>query len=161
MDHWGFRALIGATGMNPGGRSSTEALVGGVLGPRVTRSRRSWVGRGLVLAGGGAEPAGSVLVERVDGAMGLPRADWSDGEERGREELDGGVPASRATGKGRESSVAGWVVLALEALVPRGASAVGPLAGALYPATCNRGRSAPTRSTNTTTHTNTYTTGWT
>ena len=38
---------------------------------------------------------------------------------------------------------AGWVVLAEEALVPRGASADGPHAGAVYPATCTGGRSAP------------------
>jgi len=37
----------------------------------------------------------------------------------------------------------GWVVLAEEALVPRGASAEGPHAEAIYPATCTGGRSAP------------------
>ena len=37
----------------------------------------------------------------------------------------------------------GWVMLAEEALVPRGASADGPHAGAVYPATCTGGRSAP------------------
>ena len=40
--------------------------------------------------------------------------------------------------------VVGWVVLAEEALVPRGASPEGPHAGSFYPATCTGGRSAPT-----------------
>ena len=44
--------------------------------------------------------------------MGLPRAGRGDGDEHGREALDGGVPGSRATGKGQESLIGSQVVLA-------------------------------------------------
>jgi len=54
--------------------------------------------------------------------------------------------ACSALGIGRKGwSVLGfdWGVLATGALIPRGASPEGPLAGSFYPATCTGGRSAP------------------
>jgi len=69
----------------------------------------------------------------------------SNGGGAEREVLDGGVLDDGATGKGQELPSGGWVVLAQEALIPRGASPESPLARAFYPATCNRGalRSPP------------------
>ena len=83
-----------------GEEPETEALVGGVLGPRI---------RGL---GGRGSAEGPVLREVVlrqlsacswRGSMeqwGFRALIWSDGEEPGRVVLDGGVVGTRATGKG-------------------------------------------------------------
>jgi len=75
--------------------------------------------------------------------MGCRTPRRSDGDELGWVEQDGGRIGARGTGKGQESLVSGWVVLPLEARVPRVASSVSPLARAIYPATCTGGRSAP------------------
>ena len=81
---------------------------------------------------------------------GLPRADWRDGDFAPGEALDGGVLGVGAEGKGQESRGVGWVVLAPEALVPRGASAGGPLAGGVMRkirsrSTHDAGRRSPAR----------------
>jgi len=65
------------------------------------------------------------------------------GDEPGERELAGVVLSARSSGKGTAVLGLGCVVLATAALIRRGASSEGPLAGSIYPATCTGGRSAP------------------
>ena len=96
-----------------------------------------------MLSQDGDDAAASLLAPMVDGSMAAARVAVRAVLAVVRMRWTEACLARGGRGTWTAVLGVGWVVLAAGVLLPRGASAEGPHAGAVYPATCTGGRSAP------------------